>query len=268
MTRHLSEDMLDTMARRGIEVNDHVRRCPICRERYSFFVRLYDELRLAQSQPPDARVPLLAGGFRDASVIPLTLYHAPVDPASLSSNNDIVVLAAQTEESGDERFTHVATFASESRGIVMRVTRDARENRYLMNALCDEQSMLGHVVVGISLPPLGEQTLPTDRDGRAIVSFIEECDWKRASVVVALPRARIPLHSAYHRHAVHSRMNATVQLQLGDSSFVIQIRKPKTVRQVIGVFSDGTTEIAAVEECRAGMPLHNGGLPIELRLFW
>jgi hypothetical protein len=268
MTRHLSEDMLDTLAREGVDDNDHLRVCQTCRSRYSLFVRLYEELRDMEDDRVDTRVPLLAGAFGSAGGIVLTPYQAPVNHAILSNSREVSVLAAQTEAPEGARFLSVATFVAGAHGILMKVTRDSETKSYLLQALSDQQSQLGHILVGVSLPGAGPQVLLTDAHGRAVLRSDQEHDWQHATVVVNLPNAVISLRDVADGQTAYRRLNVSVELRCDESSCVIKVRKPKTVRHIIGAYSDGTAEMATVEQLHARLARHNGRIPVELRFFW
>lgn len=147
MNNHYSENEIEALARsilespEKVDTHTHLSECAVCREKYEYMLTFYRALSEELEKPADLALMKLLGVLAGSDTVVLVPFRAKTSPENLGLTPGLTVLAAQEKSGPEERFTAVATFASDNPKTLLRVVEDKDVGIVTVYVLSEDSKM-------------------------------------------------------------------------------------------------------------------------------
>lgn len=165
------------------EVKDHLTECEFCEEfceDYRQFLKIEQEA--FQGDLPPSASKLIDQLYRQ-DLVGRTI---DLSPLARSHSQSEFLLAADSEPNQPHRRQTLTTQYSYDPEIVLRLTRDSKQEKNYLQLISEDPSLVANVLVQV--PELSEEFL-TDREGRAEVGEDQSVDWTNLKWQIKMPEA-------------------------------------------------------------------------------
>ena len=195
MNKHFSETEIESLALATIKSPDkvgthiHLSECAMCGEKYEYLVEFYHLLSEELEKPAYLGLTKLVGASKGSETVVLLPFRGKSSPEEMGLTPGLIVLAAQEKSVPEERFTTIATFASDNPNTLLRVVED-RDAHTLTVFVLSEDGTVGKSNEVVAFDALGHSIRATTNDlGFAQMKSEDGIDWTTARVAILRRRS-------------------------------------------------------------------------------
>jgi len=256
MANHYFEKELDLFAQeitknknsQVLADNEHLKNCERCKSQLNFLLNFYENFNKELESEVDKRVEQLAKSLSESKIIQLYPFKVHLDIESLTNSNHTSILAAETTEIKAHRYSTRATFASESKNILVRIVDDSIEHKYNIYLLSESPEFSKESLIGFQKKYLEDFSyVSTDVNGKANVEYHEEIDWVNNNLIILSPLVEISHEEIYGNQTfTKDNFNFTIRDKEKSIEIVIESKFEKVTKALI-IYSDNKYSINQID---------------------
>lgn len=187
---HLKESEIEKLALTRISnpteeiiPHENLGLCELCKQKYNYFLDFYSDLEKELNQHENINLLSKVERILNPKIIQLDYYNPHVEAQSFINGKGSLVLAAKTQEESFTRFSKAAVYSSKDGEVMIRIIKDAQQNKFRLFVLSTLKSISKYIVQVLSKDKTS-LLVSVDESGKGEFELNEDIDWLNSKIVI------------------------------------------------------------------------------------